>query len=60
MYADQEKAFFQGNDDAWADRDPNPQQFKGLAAQQRYSEGYAEALKNIEDYYFQQCLDDQG
>ena len=60
MYADQEKAFNQGIDDAWADRDQNPQQFKGLAAQQRYSEGYKEALKNMEDYYFQQCLDYQG
>lgn len=60
MYADQAKAFFKGNDDAWADRDQNPQQFKSLDEQKSYSEGYTEALKNMEDYYFQQCLDYQG
>ncbi len=60
MCVDQEKAFNQGMNDAWADKDQNPQQFKGLAAQQCYSEGYTEALKNMEEYYHQQLLDYQG
>lgn len=51
MKFDKNAAFNQGHNDAWADKDPNPQQFKGLEAQLFYRQGYALGRKDVENTY---------